>query len=100
VLHHLDEAEWILWMDNDSLIVNQTLTLEALMSRAPSGKDLYVSKDFNGFNFGVFAVRSTAWTRNVFESMLLVPASNSTLTEFQDQQALTEVLGKMTVRAK
>ena len=92
----MDDAQYILWMDNDSLIVNQTLSLESLIAGDP-GKDFYISSDFNGINFGVFAVRNSEWSRQLFESLFFVPAVNSTLAVFQDQQALSVALESLTV---
>ena len=114
VLAALDEAEWVVWMDNDSLIVNHTLSLNGLLASAPQNRALYIvrkkrrafalvsicslqTRDFNGVNFGMFVVRSCPFSRFLFASLLRVKAANSTLHRFQEQKALNVVLESMTV---
>lgn len=48
--------DYVLWIDADAGIINNSFDLESLFK---NNKDIYVSKDFNNFNFGVVAFKNS-----------------------------------------
>jgi hypothetical protein len=76
----LRACEWVVWMDADTLVMNDSIRLETLLpahtgsdgnsdgSRGGDGNDdegaaLLITRDVTGFNSGVWAARNCKWTR-------------------------------------
>jgi hypothetical protein len=55
--------EYLLWLDTDTIILKPDFKIESLIS---SNKDLYISRDINGINCGVFLVKNS----NIIKSIL------------------------------
>ena len=84
----------VVWMDCDAIFLNMTLTFKDIGLLALE-KDVVLTKDHNGVNTGVFAVKRTAWAEN-FLSMLYAQRvsvdyfnSIGKGSGFVDQQGLT-----------
>ena len=59
---HLDEHEWVVWIDYDVLIINASVLLEPLLDRA-TGFDVIVADGGDEVNAGIFAVRNSVGGR-------------------------------------
>ena len=63
IQRHLAQHEWVIWVDADTIFLNQSLSLPALLE----GRDLLLAKDLGGwpFNAGVMGFRNTPqnWAR-------------------------------------
>lgn len=51
--------DWILHMDADVLITNQTVSLESIIEQFPKQHHVVMSKDFNNLNDGIVFTRGT-----------------------------------------
>ena len=61
---HLPRFDYLLFMDVDTLVMNDEVRLEDLVSRGEGrGNDLVISEDWNGVNTGVFMLRNSSWSR-------------------------------------
>lgn len=58
---NLYDVDFIFNRDADTLITNMTIPLESFIEE---GKDLFITKDYNGINSGTFLVRKSAWSQN------------------------------------
>lgn len=58
LLSHLDDAEYLVWLDADVIIANLDFDIINLFDVNDPNKVIYMSKDWNGWNNGVFCVRS------------------------------------------
>lgn len=52
--------EWIVWLDADTLIMNEDILIEDLIDEQ---MNFIISKDRNGINSGVFFIRNCEWSR-------------------------------------
>ena len=51
--------KWVVWLDADTLIMNQDIPLEDLVDEK---YNLVIAKDFNGINSGVIFMRNCEWS--------------------------------------
>jgi hypothetical protein len=55
---HLADWDWLVWLDGDVLITNQERKIDDLVELVQPGKFLFVGKDFQGLNSGVFFIKN------------------------------------------
>jgi hypothetical protein len=55
---HLKDWDWIVWLDGDVLITNQERTIEDLIELILPDKFLFIGRDFQGLNSGVFIIKN------------------------------------------
>lgn len=55
-----DAYQWIVWLDADTIIMNQDIPLEDIIDK---NVNFSIGKDWNGINSGVFYLRSCEWSR-------------------------------------
>ena len=53
LLAHFDNYDMVVWMDADAIIANYDFDISTIFN----DKDIYMSKDINGWNNGVFALK-------------------------------------------
>lgn len=59
---HLRDYEYLVWMDGDTLLMNDKIKLEQLILEYSNGKDITVAQDWTMINTGVMLVKNTEWT--------------------------------------
>lgn len=64
----LDGCDWVLWMDADSIPVNNNFAVERLISQC-DGKDLIISGDDAGLCSGIFLIRNCSWSLKFLQSL-------------------------------
>jgi hypothetical protein len=78
----LPHYDWVLVIDNDALFANMSVRLDDVLRDAASTgasttgaapKDVVVSRDWNGINTGVMAVRRSEWSMQFFARVLSPP---------------------------
>ncbi|OCK82150.1 glycosyltransferase family 34 protein, partial [Lepidopterella palustris CBS 459.81] len=92
-----ERLQWLLWVDGDTIILNPYVPIEALIPPEddPEWDDvqLLVSHDWNGLNNGVFPVRVSIWSVELFSAILSFrfyrPDQHLT---FRDQSAMDFLL--------
>lgn len=57
---------WIVWLDADTLIMNQDIRLEDIINEKAN---LIIGKDWNGINSGVFFIRNCDWSKRFLKSV-------------------------------
>lgn len=60
ILNH--DADWLLWIDTDAIIMNMTISLEAFIPN--NDVDFIIGEDWNGINSGVFFLKVNDKTLN------------------------------------
>ena len=96
LIRHLPNFDYVIWVDNDAVIANASVAVESLLAKAePHKSDLYITKDFNGYNFGVFIMRNSPFSFDLLQSILSVEPLRSTRHWFQEQEALITCLDRM-----
>ncbi|WYZ42683.1 hypothetical protein EsH8_VI_000382 [Colletotrichum jinshuiense] len=102
-----ERAEWIFWVDRDTVILDQCRPASSFLPRRPSGADsgsageladndlrLLVTNDWNGLNNGVFLLRVGQWAVELFSAIVAFryyrPDTNLPFTE----QSAMEILMK------
>ena len=63
---HLEDFDWLLYVDGDALFANPAVCLESLVD---GDYDLVLAEDWGGYNTGVFLVRNSAWARDFLKRM-------------------------------
>lgn len=71
VRDELDGCDWVFWMDADTYVFDMDFDLAAFLS-AHRKRDFIVSVDYNGMCCGVFALRSSAWSRAFVNALLFL----------------------------
>eukprot|EP00803_Ostreobium_quekettii_P003011 evm.model.scf_1070.2 EVM.evm.TU.scf_1070.2 scf_1070:8177-9632(+) len=96
VQNYLDQFDWVMWMDSDSVVTNPNIRLESIL---PAGDklDLIVTKDLGGYNAGMWFVRNSAWSRKFLTtwwsmSNFIRKAGD---TKSGDNDAMKHLLGHM-----
>ncbi len=54
--------KWVVWLDADTLIMNQDIPLEDLIDEK---YHFLIAKDWNGINTGVFFIRNSEWSQKL-----------------------------------
>ncbi len=93
-------AEWLLWIDDDIVITNPSITLESFVNRYGRDKDLIIARDAYykrgvPINNGIFLVRNTPWARNFLNEVWKKGAEWYYLTRGKsllEQQTMTDLL--------
>lgn len=91
---HLEENEWLMWIDSDAIFTRNDLPLSHITDQA-EGKDLLVCDDIGGWrlNTGVMLMRNTPWMQDIIQrlwAMEHVPHSKAA-----EQSSLINLLGIM-----
>lgn len=63
-----DEADVVMSIDCDALITNYNIKVKKFLDEQHS---LFICKDYNGINAGVFIARKTDWIKDFFSYILL-----------------------------
>lgn len=62
LLKHWNEHDYLLWLDADAIVANQDLSLTNFID---DEHELFISKDINGLNSGVFIIKCTEMMRGL-----------------------------------
>ncbi|KAL3492772.1 cytochrome P450 [Aspergillus germanicus] len=90
-----ERAEWLMWVDADSAVLNPAIPLEIFFPPNDlSSIHLVATKDHKGLNTGIFFLRVHPWTINLLTETLAFPAYNPSIDlDIQvDQSAMERVL--------
>jgi len=97
LLNHIDDHEYIIWMDSDTLIFNPEKTLESIIQKA-SRKFILATKDIGDnsmLNSGVLFFKSHQYTKNLIKTWRDFKGDKSSLyASGGDQEILCEILKK------
>ena len=67
ILEGITKYDYVMWIDSDAYILNRGFDLKNLVS---SGKDLYISEDYNGINNGVMIWRKCDFTQKILNRVM------------------------------
>ncbi|PWN53679.1 hypothetical protein IE53DRAFT_125906 [Violaceomyces palustris] len=90
-----DKAEWILWFDVDTIVMNPNVPLDIFLPPSPTFDhiNLLLTNDHRGLNNGVFFMRVSTWTVEFFSSLLAYRHFNPDVhLQFRDQSAMQNLL--------
>jgi len=97
LLNHIDDHDYIVWMDSDTLIFNPEKKLESIIEKAPK-KFILATKDIGDncmLNSGVFFLKSHQYTKNLITKWRDFKGDKSSLyASGGDQEILCEILRK------
>ena len=66
-----ERVEWLFWFDADTVIMNKLIPLETFLPpEERNDVNLLYTKDWNGLNNGVFALRVSTWSLEFLSSIL------------------------------
>ncbi|MEK6556847.1 MAG: TylF/MycF/NovP-related O-methyltransferase, partial [Candidatus Margulisiibacteriota bacterium] len=83
-LNHINEYDYILWIDADAMIVNYGFDLQSVIEE---GTELYLCNDRMGINFGVFMIHCSAYSKDLMDK---IDAQRHFIgIAWQEQSALT-----------
>ncbi len=100
---HLEEHDWLFWIDADAVVANFAFDLRTLCDPT---FDLIVTHDFNGLNNGTFLIRNSetsreflrrVWKRDIRDRFLEQTAMAETMAEMPELQV--EVLPKRSMNS-
>lgn len=108
-----ERLEWIMWVDRDTLILDQCHQISSFLPPEPSrfggwlerttnsdrreknATHLLVTNDFNGLNNGVFLLRVNSWAIQFFNSILAFRHYNPGVElKFTEQSAMELVINE------
>ena len=97
ILNHIDDHEYIVWMDSDTLIFNTEKKFESIIEKAPR-KFILATKDIGDhcmLNSGVLFFKSHQYTKNLIQKWRDFNGDKSSLyASGGDQEILCEILRK------
>lgn len=89
-------AEWVFWMDADSIVTNPTKNLDLF---ANTNADLVIARDRNGINTGIFLIRSCEqsheFLRRCYHKEYFVRTLHEEQNAVQEALANGEFLGRV-----
>lgn len=95
LLNHIDDHDYIVWMDSDTLIFNPEKKLESIIEKAPK-KFILATKDIGDhcmLNSGVLFFKSHQYTKNLIAKWRDFNGDKSSLyASGGDQEILCEIL--------
>mmetsp|Transcript_14689 Transcript_14689/g.31336 ORF Transcript_14689/g.31336 Transcript_14689/m.31336 type:complete len:365 (-) Transcript_14689:471-1565(-) len=84
LLNHLENYDYLMWVDGDALFANFSIKVESLID---GHHDLFIARDENNLNSGVFILRNSDWSRwylkTAYEQDWLVTSYNYPSTHEQ-----------------
>lgn len=97
LLNHIDDYDYIIWMDSDTLIFNSEKRFESIIQKAPK-KFILATKDIGDhcmLNSGVLIFKSHNYTKNLITKWRDFNGDKSSLyASGGDQEILCEILRK------
>lgn len=68
-------AEWIVWFDADTIILNENIPWSLFLPPREEFNDIHFlgNKDWNGFNCGIFMMRINEWSVNFLTQAVALP---------------------------
>lgn len=97
LLNHIDDYDYIIWMDSDTLIFNPEKRFESIIEKAPK-KFILATKDIGDkcmLNSGVLIFKSHEYSKNLIKKWRNFNGDKSSLyASGGDQEILCEVLRK------
>lgn len=96
-----ERVEWIMWVDADSIILNENVPAEVFLSpKGPSYDHIHFvgDRDWNGFNAGVCFKRVSAWSvQMLMEAMAFQPCNpDYNLGRNKEQVAMELIFNRTT----
>ena len=89
VLNIIDKYDYVFWVDADAVIANKDFKVETLFGE----KDIYVSVDIKGINFGIFAVKNSETSKKFLKKIYeMYPLYFNKV--FKEQQAASDLIMK------
>jgi len=69
ILKYLSDYDYFVWIDADTLIMNQEISIESFIVRlmVPENKELIYSKEYSWVNTGVMFIKNTDFMNNFFK---------------------------------
>jgi hypothetical protein len=65
----VEQCDWVLWLDADTVIMNSEVQIEEFLPLASSDYYLLVSADNGGgYNAGAWLIRNTVWSRHFLDT--------------------------------
>ncbi|KAK3670302.1 hypothetical protein LTR78_009856 [Recurvomyces mirabilis] len=92
-----ERAEWLMWVDADSIIINPDISPELFLPPADLSQIHFVgTRDENGLNTGIFYLRVSTWSISFLIETLAMPLyePDAGLGRSADQDAMSLVLHK------
>lgn len=87
---HLKDWDWIVWLDGDILITNQDRKIEDFINLIHPGKFLFIGRDFQGLNSGVFFIRNCPLAHEFVEDVWNFKGFDRQL--FHEQTAMDQLI--------
>ncbi|KAL9128018.1 MAG: hypothetical protein Q9217_003212 [Psora testacea] len=89
-------AEWIVWFDGDSIIMNPSIPWDVFLPPVDfNDKHILATQDNNGLNAGMLILRVHEWTVNTLSEILAVRSLRSDVPlPFFDQSAMAWICGR------
>lgn len=98
IQRHLPSYDYIVWIDGDTLIMNDKIKLDNLINFDMKEKDIMIAQDYTMINTGVMFIKNTEWTINflnlVYNQTDFINHSN------HEQAAFSHILDKNIFDAK
>lgn len=67
ILAHLSDCDYLVWIDGDTYIMDDTVRLEGIISKHAGDADITVTRDWMLPNLGVILIKNTEWSRKFLE---------------------------------
>lgn len=67
IQRHLPSYDYIVWIDGDTLIMNDKIKLDNIITFDTDGKDIMVAQDYTMINTGVIFIKNTEWSRKFLD---------------------------------
>jgi hypothetical protein len=94
IQNHLPAYDWVFWTDADSLIMNQSISLQHILRRADSHNMILTPGPRDKFNTGQWLVRSCEWSATLLEQIWdeVTPSDSWFWRNPWEQRALAELV--------
>lgn len=64
-----DKHDYVVWIDADTLIMNDEITISSLIDKLANNKDITMAQDWVSINSGVMFIKNTEWSKMFFKEL-------------------------------
>jgi hypothetical protein len=67
IQRYLQSYDYVVWVDGDTMIMNDQIKLEEIIKQHSNGMDIMVAQDWTMINTGVIFIKNTEWSRKFLD---------------------------------
>ena len=92
ILKYIDLFDYILWMDDDAGIVDQSFDINSFLNSLDESKSIFIANDENGINAGVFFMKNSEISKECLKYIISKQSLKEYNKLYYDQTVLIDFI--------